>query len=133
MAEFKINEQREVRDFVLAEERLYLTPDRERVVRPDDPDARFLFASEGSEILREDAIRYGLVTPTKEEKKALSEEQARLEGEQNPEPPAAPEATDAAAELAEAEGIDLASIDGSGADGKITKGDVEKAVAERDA
>lgn len=74
MAEFKINEQREVRDYVIAEERLYLTPDRERVVRPDDPDARFLFASEGSEILREEAIRYGLVKPSKEEKAKLGDE-----------------------------------------------------------
>lgn len=37
-------------------------------------------------------------------------------------------ATDAAKELAGAEGVDLASVEGTGADGRITKADVEKAL-----
>lgn len=42
------------------------------------------------------------------------------------------EATDSAKELAEAESVDLRQVKGTGADGKVTKGDVEKFVAERD-
>lgn len=39
-----------------------------------------------------------------------------------------PDATDTAKELAEEHGIDLSTVTGTGADGKITKADVEKAV-----
>lgn len=39
-------------------------------------------------------------------------------------------ATDSAIELAEAEGIDLSSVQGSGADGRITKADVQAAIGE---
>lgn len=38
------------------------------------------------------------------------------------------DATDAAQELADAEGVDLSRVKGSGADGRITKADVEAAV-----
>ena len=46
------------------------------------------------------------------------------------EPTAAPEIniTDAARKLAEEHGIDLAGLEGSGAGGRILKGDVEKAI-----
>ncbi|MFQ5890602.1 MAG: 50S ribosomal protein L21 [Gemmatimonadota bacterium] len=62
--------------------------------------------------------------------------------EEMPEPPAAAEAPAAAAEilatdsaraLAEEHGIDLAAIDGTGKDRRILKGDVEKAIKEREA
>lgn len=41
-------------------------------------------------------------------------------------------ATDGAKELAEAEGVDLSQVEGSGAEGRIVKGDVEDYIAERD-
>ena len=40
------------------------------------------------------------------------------------------DATASAKELAAQEGVDLASVDGTGKDGRITKGDVEDAVEE---
>lgn len=40
---------------------------------------------------------------------------------------AEPDATDAARELAEEEGVDLASVKGTGADGRITVSDVKAA------
>lgn len=39
-----------------------------------------------------------------------------------------PDATDGARELAEAEGVDLSTVEGTGAGGKITKADVEREV-----
>lgn len=52
-----------------------------------------------------------------------------------PEPAGAPdvEITDAARELAEEHGLDLAAIEGTGVDGRILKGDVEKAIRAREA
>jgi pyruvate/2-oxoglutarate dehydrogenase complex dihydrolipoamide acyltransferase (E2) component len=43
-------------------------------------------------------------------------------------PPDAPNATDAAIDLARENGIDLATISGSGKDGRIVEGDVKEAV-----
>ena len=54
-----------------------------------------------------------------------------------PEAPEAPEsddsddATEAARELAEAEGLDLSEIEGTGSGGRVTKGDVEDALDAR--
>ena len=45
---------------VTATERLYLTADKERVVKEGDPDAAFLFVTPGKEISAEDAKRYGI-------------------------------------------------------------------------
>lgn len=45
------------------------------------------------------------------------------------EPESAPKATAAAAAIAARHNIDLAQLTGSGADGQITKGDVEAAIA----
>lgn len=42
------------------------------------------------------------------------------------------DATDAAVELADSEGIDLADVEGTGRDGKVTKGDVEDYIASRE-
>jgi pyruvate/2-oxoglutarate dehydrogenase complex dihydrolipoamide acyltransferase (E2) component len=42
------------------------------------------------------------------------------------------EATDAAKELAEEHGVNLAAVEGTGEDGKITKGDVQKVVDAQD-
>jgi len=44
-----------------------------------------------------------------------------------------PKATDAAEKLAKKEGVDLATVPGTGADGSITVDDVTKAAADREA
>ena len=46
---------------VVADQRLYLTRDRTRVVPDGDPEARSLFCTPGSTIPREQAARYGLL------------------------------------------------------------------------
>lgn len=43
-----------------SDRRLYLSADKQRVVEEGDPDAAFLFAGVGGEILPDDANRYGL-------------------------------------------------------------------------
>jgi pyruvate/2-oxoglutarate dehydrogenase complex dihydrolipoamide acyltransferase (E2) component len=48
------------------------------------------------------------------------------------EQPAGVNATDGAIKLADEEGIDLSTVEGSGENGRIVKGDVEAAVAARD-
>lgn len=42
------------------------------------------------------------------------------------------DATDGAKELAEEEDVDLSQVQGSGAEGRVTKGDVEDFIAKRD-
>jgi len=46
---------------VRVDRRLYLTEDRERAVPDGDPEARFLLCTPGDEMLRSDALRYGLL------------------------------------------------------------------------
>jgi hypothetical protein len=46
---------------IVAKERLYLDETRARVVRADDPDARYLLCVEGGEIPYEEAVKYGLL------------------------------------------------------------------------
>jgi hypothetical protein len=48
---------------VIAERRLFLTADQERVVEEGDPAAAFLFAAPGDDISDEDAEKYGLNAP----------------------------------------------------------------------
>lgn len=45
---------------MIADRRLWLTADRERVVEEGDPEAAFLFATPGKEISDADAEKYGL-------------------------------------------------------------------------
>ena len=60
---------------------------------------------------------------------AVAEEQAvEPAAVAEPKAPAVVDITDAARKLAEENGIDLATIEGSGAGGRILKGDVEKAI-----
>lgn len=53
--------------------------------------------------------------------------------DETPEVESAVDATDAAVVLAEAENIDLSTVEGSGKDGRIVEPDVQGAIAERDA
>lgn len=46
---------------VRVDRRVYLTEDREQAVPEGHPDARFLLCTPGSEMLRADAVRYGLL------------------------------------------------------------------------
>jgi hypothetical protein len=48
-------------DIVVVGERLWLTADRERVVKDGDPEAAFLLCGDGGQITRSDAERYGLI------------------------------------------------------------------------
>ena len=52
--------QRSEDKMLVAEERLWLTADRERVVGEGDPEAAFLLAAEGDTIEAEEAKRLGL-------------------------------------------------------------------------
>ncbi len=72
----------------------------------------------------------GEETPVVEAEVAAPEEEAAEAEVAAPEADAAPKIniTDAARKLAEENGIDLAGLEGSGAGGRILKGDVEKAI-----
>lgn len=48
---------------MIAEERLFLTADKDAVVPESDPRAAFLFAAPGDEISDEDAETFGLAKP----------------------------------------------------------------------
>ena len=54
---------------MIADRRLYLTADKERLVEEGSADAAFLFATPGKEISDEDAERYGLTAKPKAETK----------------------------------------------------------------
>jgi hypothetical protein len=71
MAQLKVDEVEAV-NRVVARDRMYLDSSGEKLVAEGDANAASLFAAEGDEISREDAVRYGLVKPTAEEKKALA-------------------------------------------------------------
>lgn len=81
-----------------------------------------------------DQVDSGLLQPADEESAALLD--AELGGgpvdDEDGEPDTV-EVSDAAGKLADAEGIDLTQVEGTGAHGNIMKGDVEKAIADRDA
>lgn len=50
-------------DLVTVDRHWYLTEDRERVVREGHPDGRWLWATPGMQVSREDAERLGAVEP----------------------------------------------------------------------
>lgn len=70
MAKLKVQELELVSRPVIAGETMWLDESRENLVADGDPAAAFLFAAEGAEISRDDALRYGLVKATKDEKAA---------------------------------------------------------------
>lgn len=76
---FKIIENESVDRWVESEEPLWLTADGERLVAEGDPEAASLFAAAGHRIGREDALRFGLVKPTKDEKQMLQAEEKAAE------------------------------------------------------
>lgn len=58
---FKITVAEAAHPAVIAEERLWLTAGRDRVVAEGDEEAAFLFAGVGQRIPWADAVRYGLI------------------------------------------------------------------------
>lgn len=123
---------------LVCDRRLYLTSDKSRVVEEGDPDSGWLFAVPDSTIKAAVAKRYGLTQ--KGGAVVLADVAPEREPEPEPEPPAAPaepapddeiDATEAAMQLADDEDIDLAEIEGTGKDGRVTKGDVESAIDAR--
>lgn len=58
---------------MIADRKLFLTADRERVVEEGDPDAAFLLAAPGKQISDADAERYGLKPKAKAEAKQADE------------------------------------------------------------
>lgn len=58
---------------MIADRKLYLTADRERVVEEGDPEAAFLFVTPGKEISAADAEKYGLEQKAKAEAKQADE------------------------------------------------------------
>lgn len=50
-------------DLVTVDRHWYLTEDRERVVREGHPDGRWLWATPGMQVSREDAERLGAIEP----------------------------------------------------------------------
>lgn len=68
----------------------------------------------------------------KVEKKAKKAKKPKAEPKAEETAAAEIDATPAAAELAEAEGIDLATLEGTGKEGRILKGDVEAAIKARE-
>ena len=61
---FKITVAAAAHPAVIAEERLWLTADRDRVVKEGDDEAAFLLVGVGQRIPWADAVRYGLVEDT---------------------------------------------------------------------
>ena len=86
---FEITKQSETSNWYVPGERLWLTADRERVVKEDDPEAAFLFATPSDRVSVEDAERYGLV-PKKGGSKAR-EKPATKESKPEADKQAAPE------------------------------------------
>lgn len=73
-------------------------------------------------------IELGSGKSAKPKAKAAKPKAEKPAAKAKPAPKAAIEITDAARELAEEHGIDLASVEGSGKDGRILKTDVQKAI-----
>lgn len=132
MAQFKINELEQVSRWVEAEERLWLTADRERIVAEGDPEAAFLYASPGKRIDRLEAVRYGLVKRTKDDEAALADQAAGASDEATGGDDG-PDATESAVAFAAEHGVDLTEVTGSGKGGRVTQGDVQAFVKARDA
>ncbi len=75
-------------------------------------------------------IELGSGKSAKPKAKAAKPKAEKPAAKAKPAPKAAIEITDAARELAEKHGIDLATIEGSGKEGRILKSDIDKAIKE---
>lgn len=73
MAQLKVDEVDAV-NRVVARDRMYLDASGEKLVAEGSTEAATLFAVEGDEINRDDAVRYGLVKATAAEKKAATKD-----------------------------------------------------------
>lgn len=60
----KLDDPPAATQMLTATERLWLTADQQRLVPEGHEDAAFLFCTAGQQILRRDALRYGLIDPT---------------------------------------------------------------------
>lgn len=85
----------EGRDFVVLDEKVWLTADRERLVPDGHGDAAYLFGTPGKRVDAETAKRYGLA-----ESEEQPEPTVRLDPEPEPEPQPEPEPEEAPAEPA---------------------------------
>lgn len=97
---------------------------------------RFRIVRAGQRLPWDEALRRGLVAPAHvpadmeyKQREDLVPEQPRysVAGEE-PLPEGEIDATDAARELADEYGVDLAFVEGTGEDGRVLKGDVEAAI-----
>ena len=61
---------KELANFFISDRRLWLTAGRDKLVEEGDLEAAELYATEGTRIPREQAIKFGLVQEKKTEKKA---------------------------------------------------------------
>lgn len=113
-----------------ADRRLYLDKDG-KLVEADNPARATLLVAKGGKLSAEDAAKYGLTGTAPEEKAQIAPpaNKAQAKAPANKAQPA-PDATKAAQGLAEAEGVDLGEVEGSGKDGRIILADVEGAVKE---
>jgi hypothetical protein len=63
----------EMSEIVIIDRHLYLTEDRSRVVEEGDPASRWLWASPGQEVPREEAERLGAVKPAESSAESSAE------------------------------------------------------------
>jgi 2-oxoglutarate dehydrogenase E2 component (dihydrolipoamide succinyltransferase) len=82
-------------------------------------------------IARFEASEQSLPTPPPEPQPAAESPQPKAEAKPAPEPASSASASPAARKLAEEQGVSIGAVSGTGKDGRITKDDVSRAVAEQ--
>jgi pyruvate/2-oxoglutarate dehydrogenase complex dihydrolipoamide acyltransferase (E2) component len=86
--------------------------------------------ADAGQIVEQAIARYGADEPLMQEAKAIVEARMAAGGAPvEPTPAVDVDATAGAVELADEHGIDLEAIEGTGVDGRVTKADVEAAIA----
>lgn len=137
---------------VKSDRRLCVTRDRSAIVEETDTRAAWLLVGVGAVIGPGDVERYGVeldehgrvvydgcpplprvaappVLEPEDEPELAADE---VEEDEAPADPPAVDATPSAVALAKEEGVDLSALSGSGKGGRITKGDVQAAIAAAD-